>query len=85
MALPYFGEWQPGDTYYYYYYTPLNIYNIGMVDASEEQDKLYCHIYQEEGDGKKGGNNVASLAPKEDTWSGHTQYYPRQAKGKSSM
>jgi hypothetical protein len=34
-----------------------------VVDASEEQDKLYCHIYQE-GDGKKGGNNVASLLMK---------------------
>ncbi len=30
-----------------------------MVDASEEQDKRYCHVYQE-GDGKKGGNNIAS-------------------------
>jgi hypothetical protein len=57
MALPYFGESQPGDTYYF---TPLNIYNLGVVDVSEEQDKLYCHIYQE-GGGKKGGNNVVSL------------------------
>jgi hypothetical protein len=60
MALPHFGESQPGDTYYY---TPLNIYNLGVVDASDEHDRLYCHIYQE-GDGKKGGNNVASLLMK---------------------
>jgi hypothetical protein len=60
MALPYFGESQPGDTYYF---TPLNIYNHGVVDASDEHDRLYCHTYQE-GDGKKGGYKVASLVMK---------------------
>jgi hypothetical protein len=56
MELPFFGQSQPGDTYHF---TPLAIYNLGVVDASN-QDHLYCHIYRE-GAGKKGGNNVASL------------------------
>jgi hypothetical protein len=34
-----------------------------VVDASDEHDQLFCHIYQE-GDGKKGGNNVAYLLMK---------------------
>jgi hypothetical protein len=58
MALPWFGKSQPGDTYYF---TPLNVFNLGCVDVSHpDGEHLYCHIYKE-GDGKKGGNNVASL------------------------
>jgi hypothetical protein len=61
MELPMFGHEQPGDTYYF---SPLTIYNLGVVDVSHpEGDHLYCHIYKE-GDGKKGGNNVSSLLMK---------------------
>lgn len=66
MALPHFGAHQPGDTYYY---TPLNLFNFGVADVSfvgddgEEADHLYCHLFKE-GDGGKGGNNVASLVMK---------------------
>jgi hypothetical protein len=61
MELPFFGGSQPGDTYYY---TPLNIFNLGFVDVADARgDHLYCHLYRE-GDGKKGGNNVASLVMK---------------------
>jgi hypothetical protein len=59
MALPFFGSSQPGETYYY---TPLNVYLFGVVDASKD-DHLYGHLYKE-GDGKKGGNSVASLIMK---------------------
>lgn len=59
MALPFFGESQPQDTYYY---TPLNVYNLGVVDVSQD-DHLYCHIYKD-GDGTKGGVNIASLLMK---------------------
>jgi hypothetical protein len=61
MTLPWFGTSQPGDTYYY---TPLTIFNLGVVDVSHpDGEHLYCHIYKE-GDGKKGGDNVASLLVK---------------------
>jgi hypothetical protein len=61
MALPWFGTSQPGDTYYY---TPLTIFNLGVVDVSHpDGEHLYCHLYKE-GDGKKGGDNVASLLMK---------------------
>jgi hypothetical protein len=61
MTLPSFGNSQPGDTYYY---TPLTIFNLGVVDVSHpDGEHLYCHLYKE-GDGKKGGDNVASLLMK---------------------
>jgi hypothetical protein len=61
MSLPSFGTSQPGDTYYY---TPLTIFNLGVVDVSHpDGEHLYCHLYKE-GDGKKGGDNVASLLMK---------------------
>lgn len=67
LALPHFGQTQPGDTYYL---TPLSLYVFGVVDVShvgngaeEEQDHLYAHIYKE-GTGEKGGNNVCSLLVK---------------------
>ena len=62
MTLPYFGGVQPGETYYY---SPLNYNTLGCVDPSEEGgDRLYAHVYHE-GQGKKGGNNVASLIMKQ--------------------
>ena len=65
MQLPWFGENQPGETYYY---TPLNVYNLGVVNTAENKlhkikDKLYAHVYTEAG-GAKGGNNVSLLIMK---------------------
>jgi hypothetical protein len=47
MALSaWFGTSQPDDTYYF---TPLNVYNLGMVDVSyPDGEHLYCHIYYKE-------------------------------------
>jgi hypothetical protein len=58
MALPHFGGEQPGETYYY---SPLGVYCFGVVDPTI--DKLFAHLYTE-GQGQKGGNNVASLIMK---------------------
>jgi hypothetical protein len=58
MALPHFGGEQPGETYYF---SPLSVYCFGMVDPTV--DKLFAHLYTE-GQGQKGGNNVASLIMK---------------------
>jgi hypothetical protein len=55
MYLPNFAAEQPEETYYY---SPLNAYVLGIVDTSINQ--LAAHTYFEY-DGKKGGNNVASL------------------------
>jgi hypothetical protein len=61
MKLPLFGGNQPGDTYYY---TPLHIYNVCLVDVSTPgSNQLFAHIYKD-GNGKKGGNNVALLVMK---------------------
>ena len=60
IYLPNFGGNQPGDTYYY---SPLNIYQFGIVDCSDGSDTLYSYVYSE-GDGKKGGNNVVSCLMK---------------------
>ena len=57
LQLPYFGEEQPGDTYYF---SPLSLNVFGIVDHSPETDHLYGFLYHE-GEGKKGANNVASL------------------------
>lgn len=59
MELPYFGGNQAGDSYYY---TPLTVHCLGMVDVASN-NHLYAHIYKEE-DGKKVGDNVASLITK---------------------
>jgi hypothetical protein len=56
LNLPHFGSTQPGETYFY---SPLTIYLFGVVDTSNN-DHLIGHIFRE-GDGKKGGNSVASL------------------------
>ena len=52
-----------------YYYSPLSIYNLGVVDHAhdygngEVKERMYAHVYHE-GVGKKGANNVASLIVK---------------------
>lgn len=61
MEVPFFGESQPGDTYYF---TPLKVNVFGIVDCSVQGGALSAHVYTE-GQGKKGGNNVASLLLKE--------------------
>ena len=66
MALPAFHKEQPGCAYYY---SPLNIYNGGVVDQAfldengQITNLLYAHVYHE-GEGKKGANNVVSLVNK---------------------
>ena len=57
MELPFFGESQPGDTYYF---SALKINVFGIVDCSIFGGKLSVHVYHE-GVGKKGGNNVCSM------------------------
>ncbi len=62
MELPVYNDEQPGITYYY---SPLSVYNLGMVDHAHRYndgrvgEHLHCHVYHE-GVGKKGANNVAS-------------------------
>jgi hypothetical protein len=56
LDLPHFGGEQPEDTFYY---SPLNIFQFGVVDPTDN-NKLHAFVCYE-GDGKKGGNNVASL------------------------
>jgi hypothetical protein len=60
LSLPHFGSEQPGDTYYY---SPLFIYVFGAADVSSDKPKLISYGYHE-GQGSKGGNNVASLLMK---------------------
>jgi hypothetical protein len=66
MELPVYNSEQPGCTYYY---SPLSVYNLGMVDhghVCENGDvtkHMYAHIYHERV-GKKGANNVALLVVK---------------------
>ena len=68
MQMPWFGSVQPGETYYY---SPLNVSNLGIVDCFN--DTLYAHVYHE-GEGKKGGNNVASLIFKQLQYFGWIPY-----------
>ena len=66
MELPIFNKEQPGGSYYY---SPLSMYNLGMVDQGYEYnneevgDHMHAHVYHE-GIGRKGANNVASLIVK---------------------
>ena len=67
MELPVYNKEQPGVTYYY---SPLSIYNLGIVNHAHVYDEdgrvtehMHCHVYHE-GVGKKGANNVASLIVK---------------------
>ena len=57
LDLPHFGSEQPGDIYYF---SPLGIYLFGIVSPSKKKDTLLCQYYTE-GEGAKGGNNVASM------------------------
>jgi len=58
--LPYFGREQPGETYYY---SPRKINIFGIVDCSIKGGKLNSYLYQE-GEGRRGGNSVASMLMK---------------------
>ena len=68
MELPSFKSEQPGTVYYY---SPLNIYNLGIVnhahvyEGREDDPKahMHAHVYHE-GVAKKGMNNVCSLIMK---------------------
>ena len=68
MSLPSYNEEQPGPAYYY---SPLNVYNLGVVnhayvydgDTNDPKEHMYAHVYHE-GIAKKGANNVASLIMK---------------------
>jgi hypothetical protein len=55
--LPHFRAAQPGETYYY---SPLGIFIFGLIDLSMKPTKLEARVYHE-GEGKKGGNNVALM------------------------
>lgn len=57
LALPRFGDEQPGDAYCF---SPLSLHVFGIVDHSPETDYL-CGFLYHEGEGKKGANNAASL------------------------
>lgn len=57
MNIPNFSAEQPGATYYY---SPLSVYPFGVVDCSTEPSELTAHVFYE-GEGKKGGNSVASM------------------------
>ena len=56
-GVPHFGCEQPGDIYYF---SPLGVYIFGMVRLYKKENELVAQYYYE-GEGKKGGNNVASL------------------------
>jgi hypothetical protein len=51
------GEHQPGETYYF---SPLTVNCFGIANVGMPKSMLSAYIYHE-GEGKKGGNNVASL------------------------
>jgi hypothetical protein len=55
LGIPYLGAEQSGATYYY---SPLNVFVFGVVDMRTQ--RLHAFVY-DEGTGKKGGNNVASM------------------------
>jgi hypothetical protein len=57
LSLPYFCGEQPGDTYYF---SPLFVYVFGIAGVSKDRVQLLAYGYPE-GEGSKGGNNVASL------------------------
>ena len=57
MSIPNFAEEQPGEVYFF---SPLNAYCFGMVDCSTEPSQLAAYTYFE-GEGRKGGDNVASM------------------------
>ena len=60
MYLPNFVSEQPGATYYY---SPLNVFPFGIVDGSTVPTQLTAMVFYK-GEGKKGGNSVASMLRK---------------------
>jgi hypothetical protein len=66
MELPVYNNEHPRCTYYF---SPMSVYNLGVVDYAHEYNNgrifehLHSYVYQE-GVGKKGANNVASLIVK---------------------
>jgi hypothetical protein len=60
LGLPQLGEHQPGETYYF---SPLTVNCFGLANVGLDKAHLTAYIYHE-GEGKKGGNNVASLIMK---------------------
>eukprot|EP00977_Amphora_coffeiformis_P029354 scaffold40233_cov191-Amphora_coffeaeformis.AAC.1 len=61
LSLPHTGMTQPGDTYYF---SPLTVNCFGTADAGYELPKMRAYVYNE-GEGAKGGNNIASLLYKD--------------------
>jgi hypothetical protein len=59
LDLLHFGGEQPGESFYY---SPLNIFQFGVVYPTDN-DKIYA-FFDDGGDGKRGGGNVASLVLK---------------------
>ena len=57
MELPFFGSSQPGESYYM---SPRGVYCFGVSNVGVANHVLQAYIYLE-GEGRKGGNNVASL------------------------
>jgi len=60
MECPYFDLSQPGDTYYF---SCISVFCFGISNVGIKDHPLRAYIYLE-GEGKKGGNNVASLLMK---------------------
>ena len=58
MDILHFGQEQAGATYYF---SPRSMFCFSVLDvARETRPQLFVHCYQE-GEGEKGGDNVASL------------------------
>jgi hypothetical protein len=57
LALPYMGKHQPGETYYF---SPLTVNCFGLANVGIDKALLTAYIYHKR-EGKKGGNNMASL------------------------
>ena len=56
-GLPQFGDSQAGPSYYF---SPITVNIFGIVDSSVIGGRLDAYVYHE-GEGCKGGNNVASM------------------------
>ena len=57
LGLPFLEKDQPGETYYF---SPLTVNCFGVINTAVEKHELTAFLYHE-GEGKKGGNVVASL------------------------
>jgi hypothetical protein len=60
LGLPHFEEEQPVDIYYF---SELTVNIFGVADVTKKPTKMLAYGYTE-GEGGKGGNNVASLVMK---------------------